>query len=183
MKKFIFFALIALVVFQRWAYALEITHLGVGTEGNYLVCYWELVDLPYKELEEALKHSIPLEIRFEIILLQIRSLKRDKQLLRYETSREIYFDPVKKLYFINFIGLPRLPQQVTSLEEALEIAGNVKALPLLPINRLAPKHSYRLKVRSTLVQKLHPGLPSRLLRFIFQQGEMKSKWASIKFHL
>lgn len=183
MRRFLLFLVLVFLLLKAPALAFEIRNLGVGTEKGYLVCYWEVADLPYEDLEEALKHGIPLEIKFEIVLLQLRSFRRDKEILRYETSREIYFDPVKKLYFVNFIGLPRLPQQTSSLEEAFEIAGNVKALPLIPINLLQPKSTYRLKVQGILIQKVQPGLPSRLLRFIFQSGKIKSKWASIRFKL
>jgi hypothetical protein len=175
--------LAGLLSFSLPAFALEIEGLGVGKKEGYLVCYWKLQDIPFAELDEALRHGIPLEIHFQVRLLEIRALRRDREVLRYDTVREIFFDPVKKLYFVNFLGLPKLPEQAMSLEEAFEIAGNVDSLPLLPINRLTTDRTYRLKVRALLVQKVSPGLPSRVLRFIFRSGKIESKWVSIRFEL
>ena len=182
-SKILFFLLFWCFLSFSSVWALEIKNLGVHKHQGYLFCHWRLDGVPFAELDEALRHGIPLEIRFQIHLIEIRPLRRDKEVLRYDTVREIYFDPVKKLYFVNFLGLPKLPEQAMSLEEAFEIAGQVENLPLLPVNRLTTDKTYRLKIKAVLVQKVTPGLPSRVLRFIFRNGKIESKWVSLRFEL
>ncbi len=182
MRK-VFLSVILVFVLAPLAWALEIVDLNVGGEKGYLVASWRLAEVPYAQLDEALRHGVPLNVIFEIRILEIRTLRRDKEILRHRVQREIYYDSVKKLYFVQFVGLPELPRQATSLEEAMELAGNLKALPLLPLYRLRTDKSYRLMVRCLLVQTVTPGLPSRVLRFVFRSGKIESEWVSIRFKL
>ncbi|NPB09533.1 MAG: DUF4390 domain-containing protein [Thermodesulfobacteria bacterium] len=183
MKRSLLLFVVALFLFVPCAWALEIVDLSVGGEKGYLVASWRLTDVPFAQLDEALRHGVPLKVIFEIRILELRTLRRDKEILRHQIVREIYYDSVKKLYFVQFVGLPELPRQATSLEEAMEMAGNLRALPLLPLHRLRPGKTYRLMVRCILVQTITPGLPSRVLRFVFRSGKIESDWASIRFKL
>ncbi len=165
------------------SWALEIVDLSVGGEKGYLVASWRLSGVPFAQLDEALRHGVPLKVGFELRILEIRTLRRDKEILRHQVIRDIYYDSVKKLYFVQFVGLPELPRQASSLEEAMEMAGNFKALPILPLYRLRPGKTYRLMVRCVLTQTITPGLPSRVLRFVFRSGKIESDWVSIRFKL
>ncbi len=155
----------------------------LGTQQGYLVCSWQLEDIPVQKLDEALHHGVPFEIRFYIELERIRRFRGDKTILRHEVVREVYYNAVKNLYQVYFVGLPYPPRNVPSLEEALALAGNVKSLPLLPLNTLQRGKSYRLKVRVVIYQKVSPGLASRVLRFLFRGGKIESDWARIRFKL
>ncbi len=179
----VFFILLFLFVPLSRTLALEIQKVDLGAEGGYLVCSWELGDVPYQKLDESLHHGLPFELRFHLILTQIRRFRGDKTILRHEVVREIYYDAVKNLYYVHFVGWPYPPRHVPSLEEAIALAGNVKALPLIPLNRLERGKTYRLKVKAQIIQKVNPGLPSRVLRFLFRGGKIDSGWVSIRFKL
>jgi len=165
------------------ALALEIQDLTLGTHQGYLVCSWRLVDVPFAKLDEALHHGIPFELRFFIELEKIQRFRRDKKILRHEVVREVYYNAIKNLYQVYFVGLPYPPRNVTSLEEALALAGDIKALPLLPLTSLERGKSYRLKVKVIIYQKVSPGLTSRVLRFLFRGGKIESDWVYVRFKL
>ena len=163
--------------------ALEVQDLSLGTQKGYLVCSWHLTDVPYDKLDEALHHGIPFELRFYLALERIRRFRGDKTVLRHEVVREVYYDAVKNLYQVYFVGWPYPPRLVPSLEEAVSLAGDVKNLPLIPLSMLEKGKTYRLKVRAEIIQKASPGLPSRVLRFIFRGGKISSDWATLRFKL
>jgi len=165
------------------ALALEIQDLTLGTHQGYLVCSWRLVDVPVEKLDEALHHGIPFELRFFIELKKIRRFRGDKTILRHEVVREVYYNAVKNLYQVYFVGLPYPPKNVPSLEEALALAGDVEALPLLPLSSLERGKSYRLRVKAIIYQKVSPGLTSRVLRFLFRGGKIESDWVCVRFKL
>ncbi len=179
-------ALILSVIFFFYGatcFALEIQGLNLGAEKGYLVCSWQLSEVPFQKLDEALHHGIPFELRFYLVLEKIRRLRSDKTILRHEVVREIYYDAVKNLYQVYFVGWPYPPRQVPSLEEAVALAGNVKSLPLTPVSLLERGKTYRLKVKAEIHQKVNPGLPSRVLRFLFRGGKIESDWVSVRFKL
>ncbi len=164
-----------------YALALSLENVSLSTEANYLVCSWELKDIPIEKLDETLHHGIPVRLQFEIIIEKIRRFWWDETLLHHLVLREIYYDAVKNVYNVQFVGISSAPRAFSSLEEALNVAACAQNLPLLPANLIEPGAFYRLKIKATIIQRISPNLPSRVLRIIFKGGKIESDWKIIRF--
>ncbi|OAG28075.1 DUF4390 domain-containing protein [Thermodesulfatator autotrophicus] len=180
MKKLIL-TLVFLLFIASSGFALSIKNLTLGSEGGYLVCSWNLYELPKNKLDAALHHGVPVRLQFEIVLEKIKRFWWDERLLYHIVLREIYYDAVKNIYLVQLVGSSSPPKAVSSLEEALALAGNARNVPIMPLNLLTPQQFYRLKIKVTAFQKISPNLPSRVLRFLFKGGKIESDWVTIRF--
>lgn len=188
--RFFFLTLGLLLSFcsQAVGAAIEVTQLRVGAEHGYLVasCTTE-GEIPYDYLDEALKHGVSLRLKFQIVLIRVRKLFRDQIILEQEVNRLLYYQAVKDEYLLQYVGSTIVPQRFSSLREALEKAGTLEALPLVPLAQLKPQSAYRLKVRVILKKEASLPfpfkIPIKLLHFLFGGGKMESDWASINFRL
>ncbi|AEH45032.1 hypothetical protein Thein_1164 [Thermodesulfatator indicus DSM 15286] len=181
MKKIFFVVVFLFLLKAQSGQAFSIKNLTLGSENGYLVCSWNLTKLPVTKLDAALHHGIPVRLQFEIVLERPKRFWWDERLLYHIVLREIYYDAVKKVYLVQLVGSSSPPKAVSSLKEALHLAGDVKNIPVIPLNLLKPKQFYRLKIKAILFQKISPNLPSRILRFIFRGGKIESDWVTIRF--
>jgi hypothetical protein len=185
-----FFLVLLGVGFLLWAQTasagIRLSHLQVGTEHGYLVasCTPE-GGFPYRRIDEALKHGVTLRLQFQIVLVKVRKLFRDQVVLKEEVSRLLYYQTVKDVYLVQYVGSTVVPQPFSSVKEALKKAASLEALPIVPLARLNPQSGYRLKVRIVIKQEVGIPfpfkIPIKLLQFLFGDGKIKSNWVSIDF--
>ncbi|GEM_PF-2479406 len=165
----------------------QISNLEVHKKNGYLLMNCQLGgDIPYKYLDETLKHGISLRVTFYIVLTRIRTLLRDQVILEEQVNRLIYYQAVKNDYLIQYVGATIPPQNFSSLKEALTRATTLKNLPLLPLSQLSPS-PYRIKVKVVLSKEVSIPfpftIPLRLLHFLFGSGKIESNWGSLDFRL
>ncbi len=166
------------------AQALKIKDLGVASYGDYLVLYAYLEDIPQTDLREALKHGLGLSFSYQIEIYRLRRFRRDQKLVSQEITRTVYYDPVKNVYFVQTVGAPGAPLRASSPQQALWMASSLEGLPLLPLSKLSPQHTYRLKIRAVVRKFSKTGWPKKIIKFLLFKGDtLESPWESLKFRL
>ncbi len=188
-KIFLVF-LLNLFILSSLTFALEIDTFSIKTQNGYIIMNCSLKDVPLSELEAVLKHAVALRVKFKIVLFQVRTLYKDQLILVQEVERLVFFNTVKNSYFVQYVGQNTLPQRANSIEKAFQLAGEIKNLPILPIEHLNPQKEYVLRVKAIIrrdtnqwlpIKMLH--LPIKILHFIFGGGKIESGWKSIRFKI
>jgi len=165
-------------------WALKIKDLSVAPYGDYLLLYAYLEELPWQDLQEALRHGLGLSFTYQIEVYRIRRLLRDKKIITQEVTRTVYYDPIRNVFFVQTVGALEAPFRASSARQALVMASSLEGLPLLPLARLSPKFHYRLKIRAVVKKFTKSGWPKKIIKFLLFKGDtLETSWESLKFSL
>lgn len=176
------------MTFFLWAvatssWALKIKDLGVVPYGDYLLAYAYLEDLPWEDLKQVLRHGLGLKFTYRLEVYRLRRFLKDEKITQQEINRTVYYDPVKNVYFVQTVGA-QAPYRAVSIRQALMVASSLEGVPLLPLARLSPDATYRLKVKAVVQKISKTGWPKKIIKFLLFQGDsLDTPWESLKFSL
>lgn len=127
---------------------------------------------------DALRNSVPLTVVLRCTIDRERSYWWDETLIDYRRRLEIRYHPLGKLFQMSFED--RLePQSYTHLDALLGALGTIRALPIIPADRIESGETYRAALSVSLDIEALP-LPLRPAAYLspgWYLGSPSYRWS------
>jgi hypothetical protein len=186
---------IAALLFHIWAIAAglcvspamaknqaEIVHIQIGQNTANLDVSFRIQNCFTPEMEEAIQSGVPTTFRIRVLLekpgfLLLRSKVSDSVL-----EHSIKYDRLKNEYLVQLAEDPESVRITGDFDEAKQLMGEVRRLPIVPLWQLEKGQSYQLSLKAEL-SKVRLPLFFRYIFYFVSLWDFETSWQKVTFSL